>query len=319
MSKVSIIVPVYNVEKYIVKCMESLVNQSLDDIEIIVVNDGSTDGSREILKDYENKYPNKIKVFDKSNGGLSDARNYGVQYATGEYIAFLDSDDYVELSMYEKMYNKAKEESSDMVECDFIWEYPNKQKVDNGRIYENKKEMITYARVVAWNKLIKRSLIQDTKIEYPKGLRYEDIEFFYKMVPYYNKVSFIKEPLIHYVQRDNSISNDQNERTKEIFNVLDNVIEYYKYKGLYQEYKTELEYTYVRILLCSSLFRIVKIKDRKIRKKILAENWEKINKEFPNWKKNEILNKNINSKNLYMRTINSFSYKIYCFIFRIIK
>ena len=307
MPKVSIIVPVYNVERYIVRSMDSLVNQTLKDIEIIVVNDGSTDNSKKLIEIYQEKYPNKIKLVDKKNGGLSDARNYGIPYATGEYIAFLDSDDYVELDTYEKMYNKAKEDDSDLVECDFIWEYPDRKRVDTGKIYNNKKEMLTYARVVAWNKLIKRSLIEEHKMEFPKGLRYEDVEFFYKMVPYYNKVSFVKEPLIHYIQRSSSISNTQNERTKEIFTIMDNVIKYYKENNLYEEYKTELEYTYARLLLCSSLFRITKIEDAKIRKQLLNETWTRLNNEFPNWKKNEILKKD--------KTVNKFTYKIYCAIF----
>ncbi|MBQ3409061.1 MAG: glycosyltransferase [Clostridia bacterium] len=289
MPKVSIIVPVYNVEKYLIRCLDSLVNQTLQDIEIIAVNDGSTDNSGEILRIYEKKYPNIIKVFDKENGGLSDARNYGIPYATGEYIAFLDSDDYVELDMYEKMYSKAKEENSDMVECDFIWEYPNKTKIDTGKIYNNKREMFIYARVVAWNKIIRRSIIDNVKIEFPKGLRYEDVEFFYKMLPLYNKVDFVKKAYVHYVQRDNSISNSQNEKTKEIFTVLDNVIEYYKVSGLYDQYKSELEYTYTRLLLCSSLFRMVKVSEKSTRKDLLNLTWQKLNDRFPEWKKNEIL------------------------------
>lgn len=319
MPKVSIIVPVYNVEAYLIRCLDSLVNQTLQDIEIIVINDGSTDNSGKLLRIYEKKYSNIIKVYDKENGGLSDARNYGIPYATGEYIAFLDSDDYVELDMYEKMYKKAKEEDSDMVECDFIWEYPDKTKVDNGIVYKDKSEMFVFARVVAWNKLIKRSLLEKSGIEYPKGLRYEDVEFFYKMLPLYDKVSFVKEPFIHYVQRNNSISNNQNERTKEIFNVLDNVFDYYKKQDLYEEYSQELEYTYARLLLCSSLFRMVKIEDKDVRKELLKLTWEKLNERFPNWKKNKFLRKYKSNKNRYMRTVNKVTYKLYCFIFRIIK
>lgn len=319
MPKVSVIVPVYNVEKYLIKSLDSLVNQTLKDIEIIVVNDGSTDNSKKIIEIYKEKYQDKIKYLEKPNGGLSDARNFGIPHATGEYIAFLDSDDYVELDTYEKMYNKAKEENADMVECDFIWEYPDKRKIDNGIIYNGKKEMLTYARVVAWNKLIKRDLLEKYKIEFPKGLRYEDVEFFYKMVPYYNKVSFVKEPLIHYIQRESSISKVQNERTKEIFEVLDNVIKYYKNKNLYNEYKNELEYTYTRLLLCSSLFRMVKIKDKKVKKELLNTTWTKLNEKFPNWKKNKILKENKSMKNLYMKTINKITYKIYCAIFSIVK
>lgn len=319
MPKVSVIVPVYNVEKYLIKSLDSLVNQTLKDIEIIVVNDGSTDNSKKIIEIYKEKYQDKIKYLEKPNGGLSDARNFGIPHATGEYIAFLDSDDYVELDTYEKMYNKAKEENADMVECDFIWEYPDKRKIDNGIIYNGKKEMLTYARVVAWNKLIKRDLLEKYKIEFPKGLRYEDVEFFYKMVPYYNKVSFVKEPLIHYIQRESSISKVQNERTKEIFEVLDNVINYYKNKNLYNEYKDELEYTYSRLLLCSSLFRMVKIKDKKVKKELLNATWTKLNEKFPNWKKNKILKENKSMKNLYMKTINRITYKMYCAIFSVVK
>ena len=319
MKKVSVIVPVYNVEKYLIKSVDSLVNQTLEDIEIIVVNDGSTDNSKKIIETYKKKYPNKIKYLEKPNGGLSDARNFGIPHATGEYIAFLDSDDYVELNTYEKMYNKAKEENADMVECDFIWEYPNKRKIDTGIIYNGKKEMLTYARVVAWNKLIKRALLEKNKIEFPKGLRYEDVEFFYKMIPYYNKVSFVKEPLIHYIQRESSISKVQNERTKEIFEVLNNVIEYYKKNNLYNEYKDELEYTYTRLLLCSSLFRMVKIKDKKVKKELINITWKNLNEKFPNWKKNKILKQNRSMKNLYMKTVNKITYKIYCTIFSIIK
>ena len=142
MIKVSVIVPVYNVEDYIEKCLNSLVNQTLEDIEIIIVNDGSKDNSENIIKSFLSRYPQKIKYLKKENGGLSDARNYGIPYATGEYIAFLDSDDYVELDTYENMYNLAKKENSDMVECNFIWEYPNKARIDIGTTYNNKHEMI---------------------------------------------------------------------------------------------------------------------------------------------------------------------------------
>ena len=315
MPKVSIIVPVYNVEKYIEKCLESLVNQTLEDIEIIVVNDGSKDNSKEIVEKYLEKYPKKMVYLEKENGGLSDARNFAIPYAKGEYVAFLDSDDYVELNMYEDMYKIAKNEDSDMVECDFIWEYPDKCKIDTGEIYHEKHEMLEKIRVVAWNKLIKKSILDETKVIFPKGYRYEDIEFTYKLIPYLEKVSFLKKPCIHYIQRDNSISNTQNERTKEILEVFDNVINYYKEKGLYEEYFTELEYTYARVLLCSSLKRMCKIKDKQIRNRLLNLTWEKLNNNFPNWKKNRILKDNNSLKGLYMKSVNSFSYKVYTKLF----
>lgn len=316
MPKVSVIVPVYNVEKYIEKCLNTLVNQTLDDIEIIIVNDGSTDKSEDIIKRFMEKCPEKIVYLKKENGGLSDARNYGIPYAKGEYIAFLDSDDYIENYMYKDMYELAKKDDSDMVECDFIWEYPNKIRIDTGEIYNGKHEMLEKIRVVAWNKLIKRSILEETKILFPKGYRYEDLEFTYKLVPYLEKVSFLKKPYVHYIQRDTSISNTQNERTKEVFDVLDNVINYYKEKGIYEEYKTELEYSYTRILLCSSLKRMCKIDDKQTREKLLDLTWNNLNTKFPNWKNNKILNKNHSKKNLYMKSVNAKTYKIYTKLFR---
>lgn len=321
MPKVSIIVPIYNVEMYIEKCLETLVNQTLKDIEIILVNDGSKDSSAEIAKKYLEKYPEKIIYLEKENGGLSDSRNYGLPHAKGEYIAFLDSDDYVEENMYEEMYELAKKEDSDMVQCNFYWEYPdkNKKKIGELKQYSNKKEMLVKTRVEAWNKLIKREiLVKNPEIKFPKGLRYEDVEFTYKLIPYVEKVSILNKPFIHYIQRGNSISNTQNERTKEIFNVLDNVIKYYKEKNLYEEYKEQLEYVYVKTVLCRSLLRMVKINDKDIKSQLLKRTWENVNTKFPEWKKNPILKKNKSLKDLYLKTTNKITYKIYCKILSLI-
>ena len=318
MPKVSVIVPIYNVEKYLEKCINSLLSQTLEDIQIILVNDGSKDNSGNIAKECEKNNKNRIIYVEKENGGLSDARNYGLKYATGDFIAFLDSDDYIEKNAYEEMYNKAIEENADYVECDFIWEFPNKIRVDKQYPYKNKKEMLSFVRVVAWNKLIKRQLITDNNLEFPKGLRYEDVEFTYKLIPFVNRFAYVDKPFIHYVQREDSIANVQNERTAEIFTVLDNVIEFYKKNNIYEEYRNELEYNYARYLLCSSLKRMCKIKDKSIREKLLTESWERLNLNFPNWKENIIL-KTVNiGKNKYMRTVNKSTYKIYSKILEII-
>ena len=118
--KVSIIVPIYKVEKWLDRCLDSLVHQTLEEIEIIAVNDGSPDNSQAIIDRYVEQYPDKVYGYIKENGGLSDARNYGLQYAHGEYIAFVDSDDYVDVTAYEKLYNKAKEEDSEIVVCGYF-------------------------------------------------------------------------------------------------------------------------------------------------------------------------------------------------------
>ena len=290
----------------------------MQDIEIILVNDGSTDKAGESAKEYAKKQNVKGKYLEKENGGLSDARNFGIPYATGEYIAFLDSDDYIEKNAYEEMYNKAKEDDADYVECDFLWEYPNKVKQDKRFNYNNKKEMLAFVRVVAWNKLIRIKILLDNGINFPKGLRYEDVEFTYKLIPHLNTISYIDKCFVHYTQRKNSIANVQNERTAEIFTVLDHVIEYYKQNNLYEYYQDELEYNYARYLLCSSLKRMCKIKDKTIRKKLLTENWERLNSNFPNWKENVILKTVNTGKNKYMRTVNKTTYKIFTSIFVLI-
>ncbi len=320
MAKVSIIVPVYNVERYVRKCLNKLIDQTLKDIEIIVVDDGSTDNSAEIVKEYAQK-DSRIKYYRKENGGLSDARNYGMKYATAPYIAFLDSDDYVELNIYEKLYQKAQKDEADMVECNFIWAYPrhkHKNKKDVAKRYHNQSEMLERARVMAWNKLYKRELIEKTKVEFPKGLIYEDIEFFYKLIPYINKVSFIKAGLVYYVQRKKSIINTQTKRNRDIFQVFDNVIEYYQKKNFYHKFQEELEYSCARILLCSSFKRIAKIKDKELRKELLNETWIYLNTKFPQWRQNRILNTNLNSKKRYMLSVNRFTYRMYATIFKLI-
>ena len=316
MPKVSIIVPVYNVEKYIDKCLSSLVNQTLNDIEIIIVNDGSIDNSEQIILKYKEKYPSKIVYLKKENGGLSDARNFGMPYAKGDYIAFLDSDDYVELDTYEKLYNRAIQTDADMVECDFYWEYSDKKIHDTSANYKDESNMYANARVVAWNKLYKKDLIINSGIKFPKGLRYEDLEFFYKILPQLKKIELINEPLIHYVQRDDSITYVQNEKTADIFAILDNIINYYKWINLYNEYNQELEYMYVRILFGSSFKRMLNIKDKETRRKLLMDSYFNAFENFPDWKSNKILNSKKSLKNLFLKSINIYTYKLYCFILK---
>jgi len=317
MVKVSIIVPVYNTENYLKKCLDSLVNQTLENIEILIVNDGSTDNSQKIIDEYKELYSNKIKIFNKSNGGLSDARNFAIPHTTGEYIGFVDSDDYIELDMFEKMYALAKTKNLDLVECNFNWEYPNKIKIDYGIDYLEKKDFFLFGRVMVCNKLFKTSIIKDNNITFSKSLNYEDIEFFYNLIPYINNYSLINNSFYHYIQRDNSIINNQTKKTADIFIILNNIINFYKSNNLFDIYKTELEYLYIRFLLGSSFLRIVKIKDKNLRKELLNKSINELYSTFPNWKENKLL-KIKSKKNIYYKTINKFTFKIYSFIFKFI-
>mgnify|MGYP001074305135 CR=1 FL=1 len=285
------IVPAHNEEMVVANLIESLKNQTYDKnlYDIYVIADNCTDNTAEVARKAGAIVFERFDPAHKTKG-------YALQWFLKQKI----------------------EENADYVECDFIWEFPNKIRVDKQYPYKNKKEMLSFVRVVAWNKLIKRQLITDNNLEFPKGLRYEDVEFTYKLIPFVNKFAYVDKPFIHYVQREGSIANVQNERTAEIFTVLDNVIEFYKKNNIYEKYRDELEYNYARYLLCSSLKRMCKIKDKSIREKLLTENWERLNSNFPNWKKNVIL-KTVNiGKNKYMRTVNKSTYKIYSKILEII-
>ena len=180
MTKISVIVPVYNVEKYLSKCLDSLANQTLKDIEIIIVNDGSPDNSQKIIDEYVKKY-NNMKSYIKENGGLSDARNFGIKKATGEYISFLDSDDYVTHDMYERMYEKAISNNFDIVVCDLNYVTDDKITKIYSRIEKDtdniKKEMLDIYPS-ACNKIFKKELF-DSGIEFKKGVLFEDVEFLY--------------------------------------------------------------------------------------------------------------------------------------------
>jgi len=317
MKKVSVIVPCYNSENYLNKCVDSILKQTLLDIEIILVNDGSSDNTLSIMKEYEKKFNNIIIVDLKKNKGLGNARNKGLKKATGEYISFVDSDDYIDKEMLEELYSKALEDGSDIVECDFLWEYPDKVKSDIGKNYKPGKQMLIDVRVMACNKLYKHDFLNKIKPEFAVGLRYEDILFTYQYTPYVEKVSFVRKPFYHYVQRSTSLANHQTKKVSDIYEVLNQVLIYYKKKKIYNKYKEELEYLYVRYLLGSSYKRASKIKNKEDRNEVLTIGWNILNKTFPNYKKNKYL-KQKSKKNLFFLILNYPLYKFFSIILRYI-
>ena len=206
MPKVSVIVPVYNVEKYLERCLESLVRQTLEEIEIIVVNDSTLDDSQRIIDYYQALYPAKVKGLIKPNGGLSDARNYGMQQMSGDYFGFVDGDDYVEETMFEKLYEAAVANDAEVTTCDFYWAYPDELRRQIDGPYRSSKEMLVEMMPTVWNKLYKRSWFESLDIAFPVGLRYEDSSFSIRLAPFIKKLAYVSEPLIYYVQRQDSIT-----------------------------------------------------------------------------------------------------------------
>ena len=219
---ISIIVPVYNVEKYLPRCLDSIVTQTLRDIEIICVNDGTKDNSVSILNEYAAK-DNRIKIIHKKNGGLSSARNEGMKYATAEYIGFVDSDDWIEPDTYELAYNAMIVNNVDLVcwyaqieiENGLIYDdnelqnHRDYHKINNIGFFEVTDEVFHKCTVTAWNKLYKKSIIKKYNLSFPHGFLHEDVEFFFKYALVCQSVYFIDKYLIHYLQRSGSIMSDK--------------------------------------------------------------------------------------------------------------
>lgn len=298
--KISIIVPIYNVEQYCQECFDSLLSQTLEGIEVLLVNDGTKDSSGEIAKKYSEKYPKLFRYFEKPNGGLSDARNYGISYAQGEYLAFVDSDDYVASTMFEKLYEKAKLENANIVECEFEYVYEKRNRQVHFHEYKSISDCLIRAYPNAWNKIYKRTWIQSLGVTFPKGLWHEDIEFFFKILPFVGCVPFIiHEPLYFYRQRDDSIMNSPNRKILDLHKIYANIFRYYSDKGLLTKYKDVIEYKYLKTTCCNFLKRMLKIKDKKFRTVIIDESWTLFIKACPYWRKNSYLKK-ITPVNVYL-------------------
>lgn len=210
--KISVIVPVYNVEAFLERCIESLIRQTYRNIEIILVDDGSTDGSGEICKKYAMRYKNIFYYF-KENGGLSDARNYGIVQATGQYLAFVDSDDYVDTRMYQCLQADIEKYNADISTCAFQ-KFTNEPYEDDIGIASNvevlnKEKGIRYLLLsdkycnYAWNKLYKKDLFE--KIKYPIGMKMEDLGTTYLLFNKCNVITYRPFKAYYYFQRENSI------------------------------------------------------------------------------------------------------------------
>lgn len=221
--KVSVIVPIYNVEKYLSKCLISLLSQTLTDIEIICVNDGSTDNSLKILEEFA-KNDNRLKVLSQKNMGLSIARNNGIEVATGEYIGFVDSDDWVDLDFFEKLYNAAKENDCDIAvagfkRCGRIIK-TTKIKFDEVRVYSTINEKTVVASVpeynYVWNKIYKRD---KWNFKFPEGRIFEDMVFTIKALYYLKNMVTVPNVYYYYRRRINSLVMKKDSKSKNDYKI----------------------------------------------------------------------------------------------------
>lgn len=231
---VSIIIPVYNIKNYLNECVESVINQSYKNIEIIIVDDGSSDGSNKICDFFKQK-DNRIKVFHKKNGGLSDARNYGMNRCSGEYICFIDGDDAIPQKYVENLLIPAVNNNADMAITDAIVFESSRRKIDYGtepicEIWgseECMKEMLIANKCghSAWGKLYKKEIWND--IKFPEGKLYEDYLTLYRVVAKCNKIIFLSTPMYYYRKRGDSIMNSRvSEKKLSIVEISEDVTKY---------------------------------------------------------------------------------------------
>ena len=259
MKSLSVIVPVYRVEQYLAKCLDSILAQNIPDMEILVVDDGSPDDCYTIMQRYARAYPEQIRIFQKPNGGLSDARNFGLSHAEGEYIAFVDSDDFLAEGMYPAMLSKARQQDFDLVVCDLNYVFPG------GRLQlascnlsqdifteeEIRKSMISLSPA-AWNKIYHRRLFTNG-LSFQKGVWFEDVEFLYRLFPYLHSIGVVKQPFYQYVQREGAITATFDRRLFDYLKNWETILDSYRQCGLLEKYRPELQYSCMRYLYATFL------------------------------------------------------------------
>ena len=212
--KISVIVPVYNTSKYLEKCIESILNQSLKEIEVICINDGSTDNSLEILEKIS-KQDRRVKVIDQRNSGASATRNVGLRLAKGKYIICIDSDDWIEKYYFENIYKKAKENNLDMVISDILFDFENKiilkkdLEISDDKIITGKEYMKVFFKNgglgYSWNKLVKREIYSKNNIYFNEAIyAIEDVEFVTRLSYFLKKIGKVNKAFYHYRQGENN-------------------------------------------------------------------------------------------------------------------
>ncbi|WP_456277307.1 glycosyltransferase [Bacillus sp. AK128] len=262
--KISIIVPVYKVEPYLEKCIESILSQTFRNFELILINDGSPDNCGNICDGYSKK-DSRIKVIHKQNGGLSSARNAGLEIAQGDYIGFVDSDDWIEPEMYELLLNLCEENNCEISSCSSIIHYSDKTIVNGGhtkQIYNRNVAMRImlegdlYDEVV-WTKIFKRNVIGD--IRFTEGIVYEDTDFTYRVIHNSSSVGCIGKPMYHYIKRENSTMDQAIKNIR-----IDSVLVYNNMFNFLENNYPELKKLIVKKLTdsCLHVLRLISINNR---------------------------------------------------------
>lgn len=266
--KVSIIVPIYNLESYLEKCLDSILNQTLKEIEVICIDDGSKDNSLKILKKYKD---DRIKVFTKKNGGVSSARNYGLKIARGEYIGFVDGDDFIEVTMYEKLYENAIKNEADIVICNIKYIFSENdytifsENFLGAKKIKTNKELFNIKGYVC-NKIFKKEIIH--QIKFDENINWgEDQLFFTETLFKSDIITFENSISYNYYQRQNSSTIISNEKILDLIKTYKNIKSILLENKSYDLFKEIYLINFLKVLLFINS-RNIKTNEKKIQKKI---------------------------------------------------
>lgn len=251
-AKVSVLVPIYNVEDFLGECLDSLVKQTLKDIEIVCINDGSTDGSLKIVKEYDKNDP-RIVIIDKKNTGYGDSMNQGLDKATGEYVGIVEPDDFIELDAFEKMYKIAKTNNLDVVKANFYEYFTDKKRdVAKSNMFLSEEENIVldpreqrhvfYEQPSIWSAIYNRKFLNDNNIRFlpSPGASYQDAGFNFKVWASAKKVIMLNSAFLHYRQDNPNSSVKSEGKVYAVKDEYDEVEKWLKKRGLYEEYSSTL-------------------------------------------------------------------------------
>ena len=292
MALISVIIPIYNVEKYLIKCLESICNQEFEDYEVILINDGSTDNSWNIAEKYREKYQDKIKLLNQENSGVSVARNTGLSYAKGKYVCFVDSDDYVEKTYLSELYKVAKKNNADLVFSAFrsvdedgkVIKYIGENRFTPDKEYSFKEsEELFLIQNAPWAKLYRKDIIEEYNLYFPPKVWYEDVIFTKEYLINTSKCVYCDEVLYNYLQRSGSAMNAQGERNLEIFGAIEEVTNYYKERNVYERYQQVIEFVAIDHIFISCLVRILRYSKDKFFYRRVRKKFEET---FPLYRKN---------------------------------
>lgn len=311
----SIIVPIYNVEKYVRRCIESLIVQTYPNIEIILVDDGATDSSGKICDEYANK-DCRIKVVHKKNGGLSSARNAGIESATGQYILFVDGDDFLVENAIEILAEKLEDKISDVI-CFDIYQYRNGNIIGTLITKKFNDVAVTRRNILvnpsACARLYKTEFLKKNKIFFKEKIIYEDLALIPALTTYTKNIEFIDDKLYYYVMRDSSIMNNKafNTNRDDKFIALETLENIFIQNKTYDMYKSEIEYLYIKHLLIMYSTEIFKF-GKSIYKSRIIKALDCINEKFPDWSQNIYLKREPIYTKIYLVFL---KYKLYFFLY----